>query len=104
MSVGTRAMKDGRLVLEACKPVSEPTYLVWTRRMQPRAGDLILAREAPVGQVIRVPEHPRVCLGQRTVLIRADETKVHPRFLHYWLLGPSAQALMAATAAGATVA
>jgi type I restriction enzyme, S subunit len=103
LSVGTRAMKDGQLVLEACKPVGEKTYVNWTRRMSPQAGDLILAREAPVGQVIRVPGYPRVCLGQRTVLIRPNAARVHPRFLHYWLLGPDAQGMMAAQAAGATV-
>jgi type I restriction enzyme S subunit len=103
LSVGTPAMKDGRLVIEACKPVSEATYAAWTRRMQPRPGDLILAREAPVGQVIRIPDGLRVCLGQRTVLIRPAAEKVVSRFLHYWLLGPDAQSWMAARAAGATV-
>ena len=101
--VGTRAMKNGRLVVEACKPVSEATYNGWTSRIRPRHGDLILAREAPVGQVVRVPKDIRVCLGQRTVLIRPDAAKVHPRFLHYWLLGPEAQAAMASRAAGVTV-
>lgn len=103
LSVGTRAMKDGRLVVEACKPVSEGTYKNWTRRMRPEAGDLVLAREAPVGQVVRVPADRRICLGQRTVMIRPDSTLVHPRFLHYWLLGPDAQGAMVAQSAGATV-
>jgi type I restriction enzyme S subunit len=102
-SVGTKAMKDGRLVLAGAKPVSAETYNGWTRRMRPRPGDLILAREAPVGDVIRVPDDPLVCLGQRTVLIRPDESKVHPRFLHYWLLGPDAQGVMRAQTGGATV-
>lgn len=102
-SVGTKAMKGGRLVLTAAKPVSEQTYIGWTRRMRPVPGDLILAREAPVGDVIRVPDEPLVCLGQRTVLIRPDSEKVHPRFLHYWLLGPDAQGVMRAQTGGATV-
>ena len=104
LSVGTRAMKNGRLVTDACKPVSEATYEAWTRRMRPKPGDLILAREAPVGQVVVVPEGQRLCLGQRTVLIRPAVAEVQPRFLHYWLLGPDAQGTMAAQAAGATVA
>ncbi len=104
LSVGTRAMKQGRLVIDACKPVSEETYINWSRRMVPVEGDLVLAREAPVGQVIRVPRWPRICLGQRTVLIRANTARVHPRFLHYWLLGPDAQGPMAEQAGGATVA
>ncbi len=103
MSVGTKAIKGGRLELRGAKPVSEETYIAWTRRMRPRPGDLILAREAPVGDVIRVPEEPLICLGQRTVLIRPDASKVHPRFLHYWLLGPDAQGVMRAQTGGATV-
>lgn len=103
LSVGTKAMKDGRIVLDACKPVSAETYDGWTRRLRPEPGDLILAREAPVGQVVRVPAAPLVCLGQRTVLIRPDKAKVHSRFLHYWLLGPAAQHVMNSQAAGATV-
>lgn len=102
-SVGTKAMKGGRLVKDGAKLVSEETYLGWTRRMRPMPGDLILAREAPVGDVIRVPDQPLVCLGQRTVLIRPDARKVHPRFLHYWLLGPDAQGVMRAQTGGATV-
>ena len=103
LSVGTKAMKDGRLVVDACKPVNEATYEAWTRRLTPEPGDLVLAREAPVGQVIRVPSAPRICLGQRTVLIRPDPSKVNPLFLHYWLLGPDAQQTMLSQAAGATV-
>lgn len=103
LSVGTKAMKDGRLVIEACKPVTKSTFDKWTRRMVPIEGDLILAREAPIGQVVRVPAEYRVCLGQRTVLIRPDPSEVVPRFLHYWLLGPHAQDRMNALAAGATV-
>lgn len=103
MSVGTKAIKKGRLDLGRAKPVSEDTYGAWTRRMRPKPGDLVLAREAPVGDVIRVPEEPLICLGQRTVLIRPDATKVHPRFLHYWLLGPDAQGVMRAQTGGATV-
>lgn len=102
-SVGTKAMKGGRLVLDAAKPVSEETYVGWTRRTRPKPGDLILAREAPVGDVIRVPEHPHLCLGRRTVLIRPDAKMVNPRFLHYWLLGPDAQGVMRAQTGGATV-
>lgn len=102
-AVGTKAMKSGRLDMASARAVSEQTYVGWTRRMTPKPGDLILAREAPVGDVVRVPESPRLCLGQRTVLIRPDAHKVHPRFLHYWLLGPDAQGVMRAQTGGATV-
>ena len=103
LSVGTKAMKNGQIILDACKPVNADTYEAWTRRTRPQEGDLILAREAPVGQVVRVPPAPPVCLGQRTVLVRPNTDLVEPRFLHYWLLGPAAQHAMTSVAAGATV-
>lgn len=96
-------MRNGRLVLGSCKPVSSEAYRLWTRRLEPVEGDLILAREAPVGDVVRVPQGLRICLGQRTVLIRPNPDRVDPRFLHYWLLGPIAQTDMHSRASGATV-
>jgi type I restriction enzyme S subunit len=52
--------------------VSEATYREWTARAEPRADDVIFTREAPVGQVgLVASEDARICLGQRTVLIRS---------------------------------
>lgn len=101
-AVGTRAMKGGRIVLEQCRPVTSDTYTKWARRAIPEPGDLVLAREAPVGEVVRLPEEPRFCLGQRTVLIKPDNDRADGRFLHYWLQGPSAQHSMHSIASGAT--
>lgn len=102
-SVGTPDIQRGRLLLAQAKRVSRETYEAWTRRGAPSHGDLILAREAPVGQVGAVPERTRVCLGQRTVLLRPDPDVVEPRFLHYLLLGRDVQGWMADRAAGSTV-
>lgn len=102
-SVGTPHIRNGRINFGAAKPVSEETYTVWTQRMAPREGDLILAREAPVGQVGYVDGRYRVCLGQRTVLIRPDPERIVPRYLHYLLLGPIIQDWMNEHSAGSTV-
>ena len=69
----------------------------------PRAWDIIVAREAPVGNVAIIPEGLDVCLGQRTVLVRPDPAQVHPRFLCYFLLGEYTQTQFKAAATGATV-
>ena len=55
----------GRLDLSGVQRVSEETYLVWTRRAQPTVDDLILAREAPAGNVAIVREGQTVCLAAR---------------------------------------
>lgn len=70
----------------------------------PSRGDLILAREAPVGQVAYVDGGHPVCLGQRTVLIQIDTTRAEPRFLHFRLLAPDIQAWMQDRSSGSTVA
>ncbi|MEV6925519.1 restriction endonuclease subunit S [Dactylosporangium sp. NPDC051485] len=103
-SVGTPHLRDGRIILSQSKRVDKSTYEAWTARAVPREGDLIFAREAPVGQVGRVGPTERVCLGQRTVLIRPDSNRIHPRFLHYLLLAPQTQERMHSKAGGSTVA
>src|SRR5262245_12463014 len=77
-SIRTPNIGRGRLILDGVNRVSEETYRNWTRRAEPRHGDLIFAREAPVGNVAIVPPGQNVCLGQRTVLIRPDRLKVNP--------------------------
>lgn len=102
-SVGTADIRDGRISLESAKRVSEATYERWTRRGKPQRDDLILAREAPVGQVGRISGTFWICLGQRTVLVRPNKAIVDPRYLHYLLLGPDVQQWMQERASGSTV-
>ena len=91
------------LILEGVNRVSDDTYRQWTQRMEPRPGDLILAREAPIGNVAIVPRGLKVCLGQRTVLIRADRAKVLPEYLVYLMLGDELQGRIHSQSNGATV-
>lgn len=102
-SVGTTAIAGNRIDLRAAKRISEVTYRAWTRRAVPVEGDLILAREAPVGLVARIPSGVRVALGQRTVLLRPDPKQIEPRFLHYLLQSPAMQQQLLMTAEGSTV-
>jgi hypothetical protein len=75
-SIRTPNIGRGRFILDGVNRVSEETYELWTHRAVPQPGDLIMAREAPVGNVAMIPEGLRPCLGQRTLLIRPD----FPRF------------------------
>ena len=89
--VRTPNIGKGRLNLEGVYRVSQETYEKWTRRAVPQIGDLILAREAPAGNVAIVKEGQQVCLGQRTVHLRPDPTRMDPDFLCYFLLAPKQQ-------------
>lgn len=102
-SIRTPNIGRGRLILDGVNRVSEETYRLWTKRAVPLPGDLIMAREAPVGNVAMIPEGLRPCLGQRTLLIRPDRTMVEPSFLNYFLNGPHVQGLIQAKTNGATV-
>jgi type I restriction enzyme S subunit len=103
-SIRTPNIGRGRFILDGVNRVSEETYQLWTRRAVPQPGDLIMAREAPVGNVAMIPSGLQPCLGQRTLLIRPDRTKVEPAFLNYFLNGPHVQGLIHAKTNGATVA
>jgi type I restriction enzyme S subunit len=101
-SIRTPNVGRGRLILEGVNRVSQEVYDEWTRRAVPLPGDLILAREAPAGNVAIIKEGQTVCLGQRTVHLRPNKDKVDPDFLCYFLLAPKQQGALLAGETGAT--
>ena len=102
-SIRTPNIGKGRLILDGVNRVSDATYRAWTQREVPKPGDLILAREAPIGNVAIIPPGLEVCLGQRTVLIRANRTKLNPQYLTYLMLGDEIQGKILSISNGATV-
>lgn len=102
--IRTPNVGKGRLLLDDVHRVSERVYKERNFRGTPEAGDLIFAREAPAGNVALVTNGEKVCLGQRTVLIRPNTKYVVPEFLAYYLLAPEQQYKLLGTANGATVA
>ena len=85
ISVRTSNIKNGKIDFDSANRVSYETYLEWTKRMKPDEGDIILAREAPVGEVGYVPKNKIVCLGQRTVLIKPNIDYIDSKYLLYYL-------------------
>ncbi|WP_234544382.1 restriction endonuclease subunit S [Streptomyces shenzhenensis] len=102
-SVGTPHIRNGRILFDEAIPVDEKTYSAWTAREVPQEGDLILSREAPVGQVGRINAGQRICLRQRTVLLRPASEYVNSRYLLYALMAPAIQERMHSKASGSTV-
>lgn len=93
----------GYLDLEGVQRVSKAAYDRRNARAVPRPNDLILAREAPAGNVGIIREGMEVCLGQRTVLIRPNAEKVSPLFLNYYLNAPKQRHALLSNSNGATV-
>ena len=102
--IRTPNIGKGRLILNGVHRVSEKVYRSRIQRGVPQDDDLIFAREAPAGNVAIVKNGERVCLGQRTVLLRPDKSKVRPDYLAYYILAPEQQYKLLGTANGATVA
>ena len=84
-------IRNGRLDLSNRSFTDEANFRDRIRRAQPREGDLVITREAPMGEVAMIPAGLRCCLGQRMVLLRPDPTKVDPRYLLYALQSPQLQ-------------
>ena len=102
-SIRTPNIGRGYLILDNANRVSEETYRLWTRRAIPKPGDLVMAREAPVGNVAIIPSGLNPCLGQRTLLIRCNKAKAEPSYVSYLLNGPQVQATIYGMTNGVTV-
>lgn len=101
--IRTPNIGKGRFNLENVHRVSEEIYNIRNTRAVPQDDDLILAREAPAGNVAIIKNGDKFFLGQRTVLIRPDKGKVNPDFLVYYLLSPEQQNKLLSQANGSTV-
>nr|WP_244515700.1 restriction endonuclease subunit S [Actinopolyspora xinjiangensis] len=97
-------MRGNTIDLGQARRISSETFARWTRRLTPREGDLLLAREAPVGPVVRIPPGGNIAAGQRTMHLRADPNIVHPRYLYFLLISPEVQNRIALQSMGSTVA
>ena len=66
-------------------------YLQRIKRAIPQAEDIVITREAPMGEVGMIPRGVECCLGQRMVLLRADNQICDPYYLLYILQSPYVQ-------------
>jgi len=93
----------GRLNLDGVHRVSKKIYDERNARAVPQANDLIFAREAPAGNIAVIQEGEKVCLGQRTVLLRPITHCVLPLYLAYYILAPISQQNLVDKSSGTTV-
>jgi len=67
------------LDLNKCLNVSEETYRQFTKKYQPKVGDVVLSRVGTCGASIMLRTKDNVCLGQNTVLLHP---KINKDFYH----------------------
>lgn len=102
--IRTTNVRHGRVNVEENRFVEEVIFNKWTRRARPKRGDIILSREAPLGEVGLLRSDAKVFLGQRTMLYRANPAKLDQQFLYYQMIGPYVQAQIHGQGSGSTVA
>lgn len=102
--IRTTNVKKGVVNLAGARFVKKETFDKWTRRAVPKVGDVILTREAPLGDVgmITTPNE-KIFLGQRLMQYRVDSERLDAHYLLYALQGPKLQGQLKAAGSGSTV-
>ena len=85
---------EGRLDLSEIRHVSEQEYPKWTKRVTPQKDDVVFSYEATLHRYALIPEGFHGCLGRRMALVRPDQSKIIPRFLHYYFMSPAWRAVV----------
>ena len=81
-------IKNGRINLTAPSFTDDEHFRQRIKRAKPQSGDLIITREAPIGEVGMIPANIECCLGQRMVLLRVDQSICDNFYLLYSLQSP----------------
>ncbi len=87
---GTGSLRQGHIRSEMLYETDPTSYALWTRRGRPTPGDVLLTREAPVGEVAlyRRDDPAAICIGQRVVLVKPSE-RLLPEYLTWVLQAPA---------------
>jgi type I restriction enzyme S subunit len=101
--VRTTNIRHGQLRWNDMKYVTDETYEFWSRRCPPVPGDIMFTREAPMGEAAIIPPDTKVCLGQRTMLIRPEPGHMNVHYLLLALREPGLLSRSTSSAVGATV-
>lgn len=78
-------IKNGRIDFTSPSFTDDEHFAQRIKRAVPKAGDIVITREAPMGEVGMIPEGIECCLGQRMVLLRANERICDKYYLLYGL-------------------
>jgi type I restriction enzyme, S subunit len=101
--VRTPNVRNGRFVYEELRFTNEISFREWTARAIPQIGDILITREAPLGEVCLVPSGLKVCLGQRMMLYRPDLSRINSSFFLYSLMASAVQKCLLKKIGGSTV-
>ena len=78
---------DGKGDITKWRYVDADTYTARIARLTPQKDDIVYTREGSICRAAILPEDPKVCLGQRVMLIRSANG-VFPQFIRRLLMSP----------------
>ena len=102
--LGIKNLTGTSLDLSQIRHISEDDWSKWTRRVEPRHGDIVFSYEATLGFFALIPPDVRCCLGRRLALVRPHtENGAGLFWFHQFISKPFQQLLDKHTIHGATV-
>ena len=99
----TTNVRNGQLKLDGGKYTNQNTYNEWTQRAVPQIGDILFTREAPAGEACVYDGSVPLCLGQRMVLFKLDQSIICPDFVLYSIYSGLADDFIKQLSQGSTV-
>ena len=85
-AIRTSELEGATIKWSTMKYVSGEEYQKRIKRLRPLPGDVVYAREGTYGDAAILPPGYDFCLGQRTMLFRADSALCTPEYLLYSLI------------------
>lgn len=102
--LGIKNLTGASLDLSEVRYINENDWKQWTRRVEPRHGDIVFSYEATLGFFALIPPDVRCCLGRRLALVRPhSENGAGLFWFHQFISKPFQQMLEKNTIHGATV-
>ena len=83
--IRNKNIKHGKIDFSSPSYTDDEHFAQRIKRAKPQPGDIIITREAPIGDVGMIPENTECCLGQRMVLLRANQSVCDNFYLLYSL-------------------
>ena len=99
--ITAKIVKGGR-INEPNEFLAEEDYDKWMVRGFPKAGDVVLTTEAPLGEVAQLDDR-KIALAQRIVTLRGKKNVLDNTYLKYYFLSNVGQSRLKARETGTTV-
>ena len=102
--IRTPNVRNGKFVWNDLAFTDANSFKIWTARGQPRAGDVVITREAPFGEACVIPDEVAFpCLGQRMMMYQPDPAKLRSDYLVFAIYSERVQQRLFELAGGSTV-